>query len=113
MPYNSAFTYVNPRPVLIESQSVAATAENVVFTFPAHAFASRWYVGVVYVNLAQAIPDGTTGTLPVLFSTNGFTKPLTTLNGAAVTAADITGTGVYQVFYNKATDTLQLMTAGV
>lgn len=65
------------------------------------------------VELAQAIPAGTTGTLPVLFETNGQTKNLTTYSGADVTVSDITGTGVYQLFYDKQTDTLQLMTGAV
>ena len=84
-----------------------------MFSFPNHAFANSWYRGLVLVELAQAIPAGTTGTLPVLFETNGQTKNLTTYSGADVTVSDITGTGVYQLFYDKQTDTLQLMTGAV
>ena len=62
-----------------------------MFSFPNHAFANSWYRGLVLVELAQAIPAGTTGTLPVLFETNGQTKNLTTYSGADVTVADITG----------------------
>ena len=57
--------------------------------------------------------SGTTGTLPVLFETNGVTKNVTTYNGANVTVSDIPGTGVFQLFYDKQTDTLQLMTGAV
>ncbi len=69
--------------------------------------------GIVLVELSQAIPAGTTGTLPVLFETNGVTKNVTTYNGANVTVSDIPGTGVFQLFYDKQTDTLQLMTGAV
>lgn len=46
----------------------------------------------------------------MLFETNGVTKNVTTYNGANVTVSDIPGTGVFQLFYDKQTDTLQLMT---
>ncbi len=107
------YQYVNRRGIAeIATTGVTVNTDNVVFTFPNHAFAGAWYRGLVLINLAQGIPTDTTGTLPVLFETNGVTKPLTTYNGAAVTVADITGTGIYLVYYNKQTDTLQLMTGG-
>lgn len=49
----------------------------------------------------------------MLFETNGQTKNLTTYNGANVTVSDIPGTGVFQLWYDKQTDTLQLMTGAV
>lgn len=108
------FQYVNRRGIpVIQTTGVAVNAADVVFSFPNHAFANSWYRGLVLVELAQAIPAGTTTTLPVLFETNGVTKNVTTYNGANVTASDIPGTGVYQLFYDKQTDTLQLMTGAV
>ena len=108
------FQFVNRRgSAAIATSGVNVTAENAVFSFPNHAFANSWYRGLVLVELAQAIPAGTTGTLPVLFETNGQTKNLTTYNGANVTVSDIPGTGVFQLWYDKQTDTLQLMTGAV
>ena len=108
------FQYVNRRGIpVIKTTGVTVNAADVVFSFQNHAFANSWYRGIVLVELSQAIPAGTTGTLPVLFETNGVTKNVTTYNGANVTVSDIPGTGVFQLFYDKQTDTLQLMTGAV
>lgn len=52
------------------------------------------------IRIADAIPTGTTGTLPVRFTLNGQTRALTSFGGVAVTAADLTGAGVITVFYD-------------
>lgn len=57
-------------------------------------------VGYITFRIADAIPTGTTGTLPVRFTLNGQTRALTSFGGVAVTAADITGSGVITVFYD-------------
>lgn len=80
------FQYVNRRGIpVIKTTGVTVNAADVVFSFQNHAFANSWYRGIVLVELSQAIPAGTTGTLPVLFETNGVTKNVTTYNGANVT----------------------------
>ena len=108
------FQYVNRRGIpVLKTTGVTVNTADVVFSFPNHAFANSWYRGIVLVEWAQAVPAGTTGTLPVLFETNGQTKNLTTYNGANVTVSDIPGTGVFQLWYDKQTDTLQLMTGAV
>lgn len=66
-------------------------------------------VGDITINVATAIPDGTTGTLPVRFTLNGTTRALTFFGGTAVTAADLAGTGIIKVFHNFYTGTLQLV----
>lgn len=69
------------------------------------------YRGTIFVNLRQAIPTGTTGTLPILFETNGATQAVTKFNGDALTVADVPGTGVVvQLWFERDTNTLQLMT---
>lgn len=65
-------------------------------------------VGYLTINIADAIPDGTTGTLPVRLTLNGQTRALTSFGGVAVTAADLTGTGIVQVFYDWYNGILQL-----
>jgi len=57
-------------------------------------------VGVIAINIANAIPSDATGTLPVRFTLNGSTKNLTFFGGDNVTAADLAGTGVITVFYD-------------
>lgn len=105
-----AFTFVNRRgSAAISTTGVKVNTDNVVFSFANHAFVNAWYRGTLFVDLAQAVPTGTTGTLPVLFETNGVTKAVTKFNGDALTAADIPGTGVVQLWFDRQTDTLQLM----
>ena len=58
-----------------------------------------------------AIPEGTTGTLPVRFTLNGNTRALTFFGGSAVTAADLAGAGVIEVWYDWFEGTLQLTSA--
>ena len=57
----------------IASTGVVVNTNNVVFSFKNHAFLNASYRGTIFVNLMQAIPTGTTGTLPILFETNGST----------------------------------------
>lgn len=57
-------------------------------------------VGYITINIADAIPTGTTGTLPVRLTLNGSSRTLTFFGGASVTAADLTGTGIITVFYD-------------
>lgn len=108
------FQYVNRRGVpVLSTGGVTVDADNVVISFSNHAFANSWYRGLVLVELAQSIPSGTTATLPLFFESNGQKKALTTYNGAAATVADIPGTGVFLLWYDKQTDVLQLMTGTV
>ncbi len=66
-------------------------------------------VGYLTMNIADAIPTGTTGTLPVRFTLNGNTRNLTFFGGTNVTAADLEGTGIITVFYDFYSGTLQLV----
>ena len=68
---------------------------------------------MILFRLAQPIPSGTTGTLPVVFDTNGATQALTTIAGTDVTASDITGTGIYLCYYESGSNTLQILTGVV
>lgn len=67
-------------------------------------------IGYFTVRLTDAIPAGTTATLPITLSLNGTTRALTLFDGSAVTVADlIGGTGVFLVFNNRFDNILQLM----
>lgn len=65
--------------------------------------------GHLTIRITNAIPEGTTGTLPVRFTLNGQTRALTSFGGVPVTAADLTGAGVIDVFYDWFNGTLQVM----
>lgn len=66
-------------------------------------------VGYLTVHIADAIPTGTTGTLPVRFTLNGNTRNLTYFGGDNVTAADLIGTGIVTMFYNWYDGLLQII----
>ena len=60
---------------------------------------------VTYVKVSQAVPTGTTGTLPVQINN----QPLTGLGGNAITASDITGVGVLLCWWESSENTLQVL----
>ena len=100
---------VNGIPTL-SSNSVAVTTTNVAFDFNNHRNIGRPFRGLLIVRLAQAIPDGTTATLPIVFTSDGGNStPVTTFSGEAITVADIPGTGVYILWYESQSNTLQLL----
>lgn len=104
---------VNGLPCL-RSTAVTVSTTEVRFDFNSHRNVGRPFVGVVVVQLAQAIPDGTTTTLPVVFTTEGGNPAnLTTYDGANVTVADIAGTGVYLVWVDTQSGVVQLLTGAV
>lgn len=95
----------------VKSESVTVTATEVRFNFTSDARFARNFSGFVAVWLTQAIPSGTTGTLPVVFSSvDSGVQPVTTLDGTAVAVDDIGGTGIYLAYYEASTGTLQLLT---
>ena len=98
----------------LRSLSVSVTATDVRFDFNNHTNIGNPYRGLLIINLAQAIPTGTTTTLPILFiSEAGKVQPLTKNGGVAVTEADITGSGIYIAWFDHSTSTLQLLTGVV
>ena len=84
------------------------------FDFNSHRNVGRPFVGLIIVQLAQAIPTGTTTTLPIVFTTEtGNPANVTTFNGENVTVADIAGTGIYLVFVDTQSGVVQLLTGTV
>lgn len=66
--------------------------------------------GYFTVRITDAIPTGTTTTLPITLTRNGITRSLTLFNGTPVTVAQlIGGTGVIEVFNDPDNGILQLM----
>ena len=98
---------------MLETTQVTVTTDNVVLALPNRAF--RWLndKGVVLIRLNQSIPTGTTETLPIVFSSNDFTQPLTNVGGEAITVAQIPATGVYAVYYDKDSNIMQLLTTQI
>lgn len=101
---------VNGIPAL-RSTAVTVSTTEVRFDFNSHRNVGRPFVGIVAVQLAQSIPTGTTTTLPIVFTTDGGNAAnLTTFNGEDVTVADIAGTGIYLVWVDSQSGTVQLLT---
>jgi hypothetical protein len=97
-------------PMALRSISVTVTANDVQFVFRNRPNFGRPYFGGLYAYLAQAIPTGTTATLPIIFTSDGGNPtPVVGINDAPITVADITGTGVYHLFYDQAANRLQLI----
>lgn len=98
----------------IESQSVNLTDTGCTFQFKPHAFLNGPYMGLVAIKIAQSITAPTTA-VPIYFTTvsaNGAsaTNQLKVRqNGTAITTSTWQGTGVYLCFYDRTTDTLQLL----
>lgn len=97
-------TNVNGIPYII-TDSVSVTEASVNFSL---GFRRIPKITKFVIRIANAIPEGTTGTLPVQITLNGTTRPLTFFGGTAVTAADLAGTGVIEVWYDFFEGILQL-----
>lgn len=95
----------------VSSNAVSVGTTQVAFDFNNHPTIGEPFRGLVIVRLNQAIPTGTTTTLPIVFTSDGAnTVDLIGFNGDAVTAADIPGTGIYLVFVDSPSNSVQLLT---
>ena len=98
------------QPVALRSISVNVTATEVQFVFRNRPNFGIPYFGGLYAYLAQAIPTGTTSTLPVIFTSDGgVPTPVVGIDDIPITVAEITGTGVYHLFYDQSAGRLQLI----
>ena len=66
-------------------------------------------IGHLTIFIDDAVPTGTTGTLPVTITLNGTTRALTLPNGAPVTAAELIGVNIIDVFNDRFRGILALM----
>lgn len=91
--------------------SINVTTTEVQFDFNNHRNIGAPFRGLLIVRLNQAIPTGTTTTLPIVFTSGGGNpQRLTGFNGADITVAQISGTGIYLCWFEHTTNTLQLLT---
>lgn len=95
----------------LRSTAVTVNTADVRYDFNSRPNVGRPFVGIIAVQLAQAIPTGTTTTLPIVFTTDGGNAAnLTTFNGENVTVADIAGTGIFLVWVDSQSGGVQLLT---
>lgn len=101
--------YINIRGVpTIKTRAVVVSDTAVTFKF-APDFDGRPFRGMILVYISEAIPDGTTATLPIQFSMAGTTSTVTLAGGTNVTVADLPGVGIYLVYFDRWADTLQML----
>lgn len=107
------YQYVNINGVpTIESRSVVVSDTSVDFKFNPD-WDRRPFRGLILVNLSEEIPAGTTTTLPIRFSMAGITSNVTVAGGDNLTVADLPGVGVYLFYYDRFSDTLQLLNTAI
>lgn len=101
--------YVNINGIpTVKAQNVVVSDTTVDFKFNPD-WDRRPFRGLLLVYLSEAIPEGTTTTLPIRFSMAGVTSNVTMAGGDNLTVADLPGVGVYLVYYDRFTDTLQIL----
>jgi hypothetical protein len=101
--------YVNINGIpTIKTRAVVVSDTGVTFKF-APDFDGRPFRGLILVYISEAIPEGTTATLPIQFSMAGTTSNITFAGGANVTVADLPGVGIYLVYFDRWADTLQML----
>lgn len=96
----------------IPSTKVTVGTENVTIELPDHSLYRRNYVGGFFLDLREAIPTGTTTTLPVLIGVNGDTRPLMEYAGKSATVENFAGAGIYEIHYNRYTNQLYIVNGG-
>lgn len=109
---NYPFNFANRNGIpMIESNSVSVTDTNVIINIPNRAFRFLNGTGLILFRLNTVIPESA-ASLPILLASNNFTQPLTLVGGEAATGEQMSGVGVYQIYYAKCSSIMQLMTFG-
>ena len=107
---NFPINFSNVRGVpMIASTSVDVNTDNVVIGIPRRAFRGLADSGIIAFRLTQAIPSGGAA-LPVVLSSNDFLQTITVVGGTTATGAQMTPAGVYLMWYDKCSSTIQLLT---
>ena len=106
---NYPFNFANRNGIpMIESGNVSVTDTNVIVNIPTRAFRFLNGTGLILFRLNTEI---TNTTLPILFSSNDFTQPLTLVGGESATGTQFGGAGIYLIYYAKDCNLMQLITA--
>lgn len=103
------FQYINLNGIpTLEVRRITVSETSVDFQFRPD-FDTNPFRGLLLIYVPEAIPEGTTTTLPIRFSMAGNTQNITTTGGANLTVADFDGVGVYLVYYDRFANILQLI----
>lgn len=111
---NYPFIFCNRNGIpCIESQSVSLTTAACTFFFKNHPFVNSNFQGLIAVKISQSFTAPSLA-VPIQFSTGSnaeATNIVKTYSGTNITTADWAGTGIYLMFYDRSSDTLQLIGA--
>ena len=103
------FQYININGVpTMEARKVTVSDTAVDFQFNPD-FDGTPFRGLILVYVPDALPEGTTTTLPVTFTMAGNTHSVSVAGGEPLTVADFPGVGVYLVYYDRYASILQLV----
>ena len=104
---NYPFNFANRNGIpMLESTSVTTDSTNVIISLPNRAFRFLNGTGLILFRLNTEI---TNTSLPILFSSNEFTQPLTIVGGEAATGTNLSAIGVYLIYYDKNANLMQLI----
>lgn len=110
---NYPFNFANRMGIpMIESSQVTASTDNVTISIPNRAFRFLNGTGLILFRLNTAIPESA-ASLPILFSSNEFTQPLTLIGGDPATQTQMNGVGIYLIYYAKDCNLMQLINTGI
>lgn len=90
----------------IEATGVSISTTAVTYNFQRNAFYNRNFAGLIIFKLPAYTAPATA--VPIIFNTGGETQQVTTLNGVALTSADLNKSGIYLAFYDG--NVLQFLT---
>lgn len=97
---------INTRGIpFVSSNEITVSTTEVTISFGIRRLSG---MGLMVLDITEAIPTGTTATLPVQIAINGGAVPLTAFGGGAVTAGDLVGTGRILVMYDRIKNTIQV-----
>ena len=103
------YQYININGIpTIEVRRIIVSDTSVDFQFRPD-FDGTPFRGLLLVYMPEAIPEGTTTTLPVRFNMAGNTQAVTVAGGTGSTVENFSGTGVYLVYYDRFANILQLV----
>lgn len=96
----------------IESTGVTVSEDAVTFSFNPHIYVRSNFFGAFFVKISDTY-TAPESPLPIKFVTTGVpnsTVNLVGYNNVNITTTEFNGTGIYMCFYDRSSNTLQLLT---
>lgn len=101
--------YISGKIPCIKASSATVTSTVLTLTFPAYSPVPHNYSGLILINIPQDTGSLTFSTTVLATEGQSTTQPLVKVNVGSVANTDLTGNGIYLTFYDRASNTLQLL----